>query len=196
MIADGKTGTGKSRKLQPWWNDPAIRATKGDNEIMRTVKTPNDMVCAYLTGNMDQLACGEMEPGAMDRAVPQGHWDESGETASGEKERGLPAMPVIFEQDEYELLTTHVNDRLNPIPHDLVRFDCAELENPLREPLYETDEWIEQKPVGKQVWIIPHVSSEKEMEVDDFLRPKNETGDRAAYVHSRMMRSKVSTDES
>ena len=45
-------------------------------------------------------------------------------------ETKMKAAPVIFDQGEFEARSTYIDEKLNPVPHDLLRFNCTELENP------------------------------------------------------------------
>ena len=56
-----------------------------------------------------------------------------------EKEMEAKEPPSIFTQGEYGKLARRLGGFLNQIPHDPLRRDCTELENPLREIPYETD---------------------------------------------------------
>ena len=112
-----------------------------------------------------------------------------------EVEVGVIDCPVMFNPDEYRALTKHMNPYLQPVPHDLLRFDCAEPEHPLREILYETDCWAKKEPTGAMEWDIPQGESDKEDVIEEFIRPKQETGYRATYLHSRLMGSDLPKEE-
>lgn len=163
---------------------------------MRAATEQNDAACANLAENMDQSTCGTMGADVTDISPPQCRGNESSGVASGETGGDPLDKPVIFEEDEYELLPTHVDEKMRPIPHDLIRFDCTELGNPPGEILYETDEWTGRKPVGGKAWVIPQVPSGEVMEVGRFPQAENETGYRATYSHSGMMNIMVSSEES
>ena len=105
------------------------------------------------------------------------------------KEVKISPAPAIVDQKEYDKMSTHINHLLSHIPHDLLRFDCAEMEQPLMELLYETDEWAKQTPIGKQEWVTPQIPSGRELDVEMFLKEQQETGDRATYAHCRLVRS-------
>ena len=73
-----------------------------------------------------------------------------------------------------------------------MRFDCAEMESPLREILYETDCWMKQEPTGLRDLELPRETSEREVGIGEFIMYTQETGDRATYVHSRLVGSELS----
>ena len=60
----------------------------------------------------------------------------------------ISPAPVIIEEKEYDKMSTHINHLLSHIPNDLLRFDCAEMEQPLEGLLYENNEWAKQTPSG------------------------------------------------
>ena len=68
---------------------------------------------------------------------------EEMETTRNEEEIGVAGPPVIFSPEEYGALAMHINPFLQPAPRDSLLFDCTELEGPMREILYETDQWAQ-----------------------------------------------------
>ena len=56
--------------------------------------------------------------------------------------------------------------------------------------LYESDQWMNTKPIGEQEWDVHHVPSTAEGSTARFLEEEEEegeVGDRATYVRLRML---------
>ena len=51
-------------------------------------------------------------------------------TVMGNQELTEKTKPVRFAPQEFNELAEHVNPCAQPIPHDFLRFDCADMENP------------------------------------------------------------------
>ena len=74
------------------------------------------------------------------------------------------AMSVIVEEGEYEALSMHIDDKMNPVPRDLLFSGYTKLANPIIELLDANDEWMDQRPIGTQERASQHVESERERE--------------------------------
>ena len=104
--------------------------------------------------------------------------------------------PVRFAPQEFGDLAKHVNPCARPIPHDFLRFDCADMGKPMRGILYESDQWMNTRPIGEQEWGAHHIPSTDEVETERFLEEKGEVGDRATYVRFRMLTMNAPLEES
>ena len=184
-------GTGDSRYAQKWRCGPIAEWTTCDK--LATVFTePHALDSGYAAQHKNYVhrPCGESVP-ALAHGINKSKKIEAIATAHEGDDSEETEPPVIFNQDDYGELARNVDACLNPTPHDLLRSDCTELDNPLRELLYATDQCTQQEPKGTKERSLPLVPSEQEAEVcgGDFARSRNETGDLATYVHSRLMTS-------
>ena len=80
--------------------------------------------------------------------------------------------PMSFGQAAYDNMTQHANQHINPIPRDLIRLDCAELENPMRGVLYASGNWALSRPNGRAVWGLTEAHPSKEVALGEFLLGK------------------------
>ena len=95
--------------------------------------------------------------------------------------------PVLFGLHDFNDLTEHVNPHVQPIPRDFLKFDCTDMEKPLREILYGSDHWMPNIPQSDLDWDVPQETSIVEGETENSLKMRGETGDRATYMRFRML---------
>ena len=167
MISEGKTGTGRSRR--PLLNkicfthmvdkEGPMRLRGGETHGSPTFEElPNSLEGTGAAEELDVEDVSEVFP-TMEKLPGEGTLVELSH----------PPVPVVLKEKEYNERTLQTNKLPSPIPRDLLRFDCTEMEQPLRELLYETDEWKKQIPTGKKKWINTHIPSVEEVEVGFFL---------------------------
>ena len=97
-------------------------------------------------------------------------------TVTEEQEGIVNTEPVLFGPREFTDLAEQVNPYVRPIPHGFLRFDCTDMEKPLREILYESGHWVTTAPQGDFEWDVHQETSIAEGETEDFLKMKGETG--------------------
>ena len=107
------------------------------------------------------------------------------ETEPGQTEK--VAHPCIFNSIDYEKLRQEYNPGVARIPHDFLRFDLAELEQPMRRILHANDDWTLEPVADGVKWDVDHVPGEIESSINGFLAEKDIKGNRAAFVRERML---------
>ena len=95
--------------------------------------------------------------------------------------------PIICEEEEYTLRRQDYNPGVGSIPHDFLRFDTTELENPLGELLHADDRWAFVSELHGKEWNIPDVKAEIENGAEQIVNDIQLNGNQAAFARGRML---------
>ena len=103
--------------------------------------------------------------------------------------------PIIFAPGEFGRLAKDANRAVDGAPRDFLRFDFGEMETPLRDILFKSDKWMEQRKDGEKEWGIPGVITQRETEAAHHLMTANIHGDLITYLRGRMISSALPLEE-
>ena len=100
----------------------------------------------------------------------------------------VPSEPVIFERDDYDKKLSDYNPGAGNIPHDFLRFNPTELENPLRELLHAEDTWTFVPVRTCKPWSGQEMIQEDDQEARNFIRSRGIDGNLSAFILERTKR--------